>query len=262
MPAKKQPPVDFEAHVKNYLDKKVSVVDMATAMQCAKATVLKWMDEAGVQRYPRGTMISVKKTGRPSTRIGVKLSDATRQKLSVAMKGNARTKGFKFSAESIEKMRASAKLRMATTDSLKKMKEGRDKLRASESERVAIVKARDACKRMLRRVLTMARVKKDGRRHELLLGYTKSSLREHLEKQFLPGMSWDVRGSFHIDHIKPVAQFFREGIYDPAVINALSNLQVLTPEANRAKSDKYSFSEKNRKQALIIDRFGTRPWTS
>lgn len=155
-------------------------------------------------------------------------------------------------------MRQAALKRVATTDCMEKMKKGREKNRMPVAERVARQKSRDACKRMLRRILTMARVKRDGRRSELLLGYTKLELRLHIESQFRAGMSWDARDSFHIDHIKPVAQFFREGCFDPAVINALSNLQVLTPSENRAKSD--SFSDAPRKQALIIDHSGTRAY--
>lgn len=239
MPAKKQIPTEFQQLVQDYLAKRLSVTDMARAMGCAKATVLKWMDAADVKRHHPSEMISVKGKGRSSPRLGAKHSESAKQKMSAARVGKATTTGFKFSIESRAKMSAAAKVRVSTSDALKKMKEGRDKRRAPASERLAIVKARNACKRMLRRILTMARVKKDGRRHEHLLGYTKDDLRAHLEKQFLPGMSWGVRNSFHIDHIKPVAQFFREGIFDPAVINALSNLQVLTPEANRVKSDKF-----------------------
>ena len=116
-------------------------------------------------------------------------------------------------------------------------------------------KTRQAMKTMLRRVLTMTRSRKD-KKSEYILGYTKEELRSHLESQFRDGMSWSDRSSFHIDHIIPVAYFLRNGITDPAVINALSNLQVLTPEENRQKSD--SFSEAPRRQALVIDSSGTR----
>lgn len=86
---------------------------------------------------------------------------------------------------------------------------------------------------MLRRVLVMTRVRKD-RRTEAMLGYSKEALRK---AQFRPGMSWGARESFHIDHKTPVAYFLRRGVTDPAIINALDNLQVLTPEENRRKSD-------------------------
>lgn len=51
-------------------------------------------------------------------------------------------------------------------------------------------------------------------------------------------MSWSSRGSFEIDHKIPMAHFFNNGIFDPAVINALDNLQVLTPQENKSKSDR------------------------
>jgi hypothetical protein len=258
MPAKKQIPAEFHALVVKYVDKQISVADMASVMCCAKATVLKWMDAFGVPRHPPGIMISVKCVGRKSPRLGVKLSEEAKKRMSESRIGIPTKKGFKFSLESREKMRSAALHRIATTDILTRMKKGRERRRMPESERIAIVKTRDACKRMLRRVLTMTRVRKDGR-HELLLGYTKADLRTHLERQFSPGMSWLARESFHIDHIKPVAQFFREGVFDPAVINALSNLQVLTPKENRAKSDRFVDS-KPRQQVLVIDKLGTRPF--
>ena len=75
---------------------------------------------------------------------------------------------------------------------------------------------------------------------EQILGYTRAQLRQHLESQFRPGMSWES-GGFHVDHIKPVAAFIRDGVTDPAVIHALGNLQILTPHENLTKSDKFPF---------------------
>ena len=40
-----------------------------------------------------------------------------------------------------------------------------------------------------------------------LIGCTVDELRAHLEKQFLPGMSWSNRKEWHIDHIRPCASF-------------------------------------------------------
>lgn len=39
------------------------------------------------------------------------------------------------------------------------------------------------------------------------LGCTVEELMVHLEKQFQPGMTWENRGEWHIDHIKPLASF-------------------------------------------------------
>src|SRR3546814_14803337 len=48
---------------------------------------------------------------------------------------------------------------------------------------------------------------KNGRSWETLVGYTVADLMAHLERQFLPGMSWDNRGEWHIDHIRPLCSF-------------------------------------------------------
>jgi len=47
------------------------------------------------------------------------------------------------------------------------------------------------------------------RKWEELVGYTTKQLIRHLERQFLPGMSWDnhTRTGWHIDHIIPRTAF-------------------------------------------------------
>jgi len=40
-----------------------------------------------------------------------------------------------------------------------------------------------------------------------LLGCTPGELREHIERQFKPGMSWENRGQWHVDHRRPLAWF-------------------------------------------------------
>lgn len=251
----------------NYSHSAMSLNDLKKEFGVSLITVKKWMLSIGVTEKPKRTVISAKKIGKPSHRKGTKCSEETLKK----MRTNAKvwmptTKGFKFTDESKDKMRRAAQRRMATTNSLQKMQEGRIKNRLKDDERLARAKARNACKRMLQRILTMSRTKKDGRRSELLLGYTKQDLRAHIETQFKSGMGWSERGSFHIDHIKPVAQFFREGVYDPILINALSNLQVLTPEENRKKGDSWTHVSiplegvKPRKTALIIDKLGVKPY--
>jgi hypothetical protein len=102
---------------------------------------------------------------------------------------------------------------------------------------VKINKSRSRCKGLLRRVLKVTGRKKATKTYEAL-GYTEKELIAHIEPKFKPGMSWADRESFHIDHIKPVSAFLLEGIDDPKVINALSNLQPLYPAENRLKSDK------------------------
>jgi hypothetical protein len=79
---------------------------------------------------------------------------------------------------------------------------------------------------------------------EKMLGYTNQELVIHIGSLFLPGMSWENRTEWHIDHIKPISLFVKEGITDNKIICALSNLQPLWAEDNLRKNDKYTEEEK------------------
>lgn len=81
-------------------------------------------------------------------------------------------------------------------------------------------------------------INKTDRTHKLL-GYTVDDLKKHLESKFLEGMLWNNYGDWVVDHIKPIAQFAKEGISDSKTINALSNLQPLWAKDNMKKHDKY-----------------------
>mgnify|MGYP000453844198 CR=1 FL=1 len=48
---------------------------------------------------------------------------------------------------------------------------------------------------------------KNGSYWENVLGYTQMDLRQYLEAQFKPGMTWNNYGKWHIDHIVPCASF-------------------------------------------------------
>ncbi len=56
---------------------------------------------------------------------------------------------------------------------------------------------------------------KNSRHWEKVVGYTLLELVEHLENQFLPSMSWNNYGKWHIDHIVPVAYFKFSTTEDP-----------------------------------------------
>ena len=75
-------------------------------------------------------------------------------------------------------------------------------------------------------------------KYEAMLGYTCEELKAHIESQFVGGMSWENRAAFHIDHIIPIAHYLKNGITDPAIINALSNLQPLWATDNLSKGVK------------------------
>lgn len=69
-----------------------------------------------------------------------------------------------------------------------------------------------------------------------LLGYSALELKEHIEKQFLEGMSWENHGEWEIDHIKPLSLFGKNA--SPSEVNSLLNLQPLWKIDNRKKYNK------------------------
>lgn len=76
-----------------------------------------------------------------------------------------------------------------------------------------------------------------GRSWEKLVGYTLQELKDHLESQFEPGMTWDNHGydGWHIDHIKPRHKFDFTSVDDPEFKKcwSLDNLRPLWAEDNR-----------------------------
>lgn len=68
-----------------------------------------------------------------------------------------------------------------------------------------------------------------------VLGYSVEEFKNHIERQFLPGMTWGNHGEWHVDHIVPIAILIAEGTKDPAVINRLSNLRPLWAKDNLVK---------------------------
>lgn len=82
-------------------------------------------------------------------------------------------------------------------------------------------------------------LKRDGRssKVESVLGYTVRDLRQHLERQFLKGMTWDefAAGRIHIDHITPQSAFDLSQDHEVMACWCLSNLRPLWAEANLRK---------------------------
>ena len=73
---------------------------------------------------------------------------------------------------------------------------------------------------------------------EDLVGCSFDFLRQHIERQFKGSMSWDNPGSFHIDHIVPLASF---DLTDPAQLKVAcnwQNLRPLPPKKNMSKGAK------------------------
>ena len=83
--------------------------------------------------------------------------------------------------------------------------------------------------------LTRRRIAKNSRTSEVL-GCTWEELATHLEGRFKPGMTWENRSLWHVDHIIPLASAETED----ALLRLChyTNLQPLWAEDNLKKSDK------------------------
>jgi hypothetical protein len=71
------------------------------------------------------------------------------------------------------------------------------------------------------------------------LGWSANQLKEHLEPQFVEGMSWENHGvrGWHVDHIRPISSF-PDGT-PLSVINELKNLRPLWAVDNLKKGAKW-----------------------
>lgn len=71
-----------------------------------------------------------------------------------------------------------------------------------------------------------------------ILGCTYISFVKHIQDQFLPGMSWENRSQWHIDHIIPMASAKSEE--EVLKLNHYTNLRPLWAKDNLSKGSKIS----------------------
>ena len=84
---------------------------------------------------------------------------------------------------------------------------------------------------------------KQGRSWSELVEFTIDDLMRHLERQFLPGMSWGNIGQWQVDHIVPQASFSYSSSDDAEfrACWALTNLRPLWSGDNARKRDRREF---------------------
>lgn len=121
--------------------------------------------------------------------------------------------------------------------------ENRKKLNRQSWKRVCknpTIKLARCVSRSIRMSLIRSGGKKNGYKWETLVGYSLNDLMQHLESQFKEGMSWNNRGEWHIDHVKPVSLFDFKTPYDSEFKEcwSLDNLQPLWAEENQRKYNK------------------------
>lgn len=123
-----------------------------------------------------------------------------------------------------------------------KTEEARAKARCVYKQRAArdpqfVLKRRLSAR--LWQALKRSRARKDLTTMDLV-GCSRVELMGHIERQFLPGMSWDNVADWHVDHIRPVCSFDLTDPVQQAACFHFSNLRPLWPTANRAKAGKWN----------------------
>lgn len=128
--------------------------------------------------------------------------------------------------------------RRRSDESYRKQDNARIQARKTARERSdPAYRALQSCRRRLYELATQRGFKKE--RTSALLGCSAQHLRNWLEAQFSPGMSWDNHGKWHIDHKRPCASF---DFSQPENIRAcfhFTNLQPLWAHDNLCKSKKF-----------------------
>lgn len=116
----------------------------------------------------------------------------------------------------------------------------REYQRSSDKKRLSTPKGRLTASVKAGVIRGIEKGTKAGRSTFDLLGYTAEELKLHLEKLFLPGMTWDNYGEWHIDHIIPLSAHNYETPDDPDFKRAwaLTNLQPLWAFDNISKHAK------------------------
>ena len=85
----------------------------------------------------------------------------------------------------------------------------------------------------------LARGIKAGKYYDVL-GCSLAELKQHLEKRFYGGMTWENYGSrWHVDHIKPCAAFDLSKPNEQRVCFHYSNLQPMLASENQSKGARY-----------------------
>lgn len=69
-------------------------------------------------------------------------------------------------------------------------------------------------------------------------GLSYAAFRQHIESRFASGMTWKNRGAWHIDHVRPLADFDLSDPRQVAEANHYSNLAPLWAADNRRKGSR------------------------
>ena len=114
------------------------------------------------------------------------------------------------------------------------------KYRKNRRERDPMFRVLSNLRTRIHDVLTSKHIVKEATTKKLT-GCTLEYLKNHLEKKFKDGMSWDNYGQWHIDHIRPCASFNLLDPIEQKICFHYTNLQPLWAEDNLKKSNKENY---------------------
>ena len=122
-------------------------------------------------------------------------------------------------------------------------KDNKEKINEYERNRKAndpVVALRHNVNNLINRAFKRSGGSKLGESVFQYLPYTFEELKEHLESQFEPGMTWNKRSEWHIDHIYPHSLLPYDSMDHPNFQKAwaLENLQPLWAKENITKGKK------------------------
>jgi len=161
-----------------------------------------------------------------------------------AHKHEIKAKGTKrkYRAKYTPMREVSLEVRAARLQRQKKWRSSnRDKMRVYD------LRSREKIQRVLKQrlssrissVFRRRKHRKNGRTIELV-GCTWVFLKAHIENLFLPGMSWENRRLWHLDHIRPCAKFDLRDKDQQRACFHFTNLQPLWAEDNMKKWAHYA----------------------
>lgn len=221
---------------------------MSSCKACKTAATYAWREKCAdkfaaymAEYQTRPHAIEARRAARSTDayRAASRIRDAKRRKTS-----EYRQRAAKY--ERSERVAAYRRAYKNRADSKARARELSKRDHFKERHRISIARARSTVMGGLNARMSCAinrSVKKNFVSWRSVIGYSLPELKAHLEKQFLPGMSWENFGAWHIDHIIPISsfKFHSHRCAEFQECWSLSNLRPLWAEANLRKSDKRLF---------------------
>jgi len=134
-----------------------------------------------------------------------------------------------------EKCNASARKREKRPEFKKKRRASRKKRYHSDPQYKLTRRLRARLRHALKGKLKSASTMK-------LLGCSYSHAQNHLEKQFISGMTWENQGKWHVDHMMPCASFDLSCPEHQRRCFHYTNLQPMWGKENKSKGDKIIYN--------------------